>query len=307
MIIVFFLCGCVPKKNSTNILELTPYNAMPTSTMKSEQATSTIAQTLPTPSPTPQYHTVQAGETMTSIAILYGVELNDLLVANPEINPNAMLAGMQVLIPPKKENNVVENTGIALAPVDLSTPTCIQEKSGGLWCFLMASNENEFALENVMIEITVGNESGAQLTTQIASAPLNLLPSKAKLPLCAYFPPPIPIPYRSSYTLKSAIPVEGESRYLTTEIREQTITISENSLSAQISARVGVNGNVGENVRIWLAAIAFDEKGNVIGVRRIETSAILPSDKELLMNGYVYSTGAPIHSVQLSAEALPIQ
>ncbi|HOJ00271.1 MAG TPA: LysM peptidoglycan-binding domain-containing protein [Anaerolineaceae bacterium] len=303
LLTVLILSGCADNGQRTSELELTPYGVTPTPSAQS----GTVAETptpFPTPSPAPQYHTVQAGETMSSIALLYGLDMNDVVLANPEIDPNTMVVGMQVLIPPKTADVEITNYSSTPAPIVLSRPTCEQEKSGGVWCFLTAENQNEFAVENVLVEITLGDENAAQLTAQVAAAPLNLLPSGEKLPLSAYFPPPVPQPYRFSFLLKSAIAVEDESRYLSTELLEQSITISQDGLSAQISARIFVNGIAGRNVRVWLALTALDDENTIVGVRRLETKGTLGETGVMVVSGNVYSTGALIRTVELKAEAM---
>ena len=244
---------------------------------------------------------------MSSIALFYDLNTNDVVLANPDIDPNAMVVGMQVLIPTKTASTEVASISSAPAPVVLSAPACFQEKSGGLWCFMNAKNENDFAVENVLVEITLGDENGSQLTDQVAAAPLNMLPSKGQLPLSAYFPPPIPKPYRYSYLLLSALPMEDESRYIETEILDQTVAISEDGLAAKISTRVFVNGAVEETVRVWLSATALDNEGNIIGVRRIEATGSLDEVGVIIVSGSVYSVSAPIDSVQLNVEAMYTQ
>ncbi len=303
LVIVVFLAGCSSGQQLQNAAALTPYGATlaPAQPVETAEATETP---LPTPSPTPQYHSVQSGETMSSIALLYGLDMGDVVQANPDINPNAMVVGMEILIPSKTE----EGTAAAVvsaetAPINLGEPNCVKEKSGGLWCFLTAENPNEYAVENVLVEITLGDESGSQLTAQIAAAPLNLITSQGQLPLSAYFPPPVPQPYRTSSILISAIPVEDESRYIETEILDQNVAISEDGLTAQVDARVFVNGIVGETVQVWLSAAAVDEEGAIVGVRRIEATGVLDEIGVIEVSGFIYSAGAVIDAVQLNVEA----
>jgi LysM repeat protein len=300
------LSGCSGKEKSQVGMELTPYGSTPTPSLQTNPADAT-ATPLPTPSPAPQYHTVQAGETMSSIALLYGLNMNDVVLANPDIDPNAMVVGMQVLIPPKTVSAEAASYSSTPAPVNLTAPECYKERSGGLWCFMVARNDNDSAVENVLVEITLGDANASQLTAQIAAAPLNMIPSKSQLPLSAYFPPPVPEPYRYSYLLISSIPVEDESRYLETQIMDQSVNISEDGLTAQITARVFVNGTVGESVQVWLSAAAFNKDGSIVGVRRIEAVATLDEVGVIVLNGYVYSTATPINSVQLNAEAIYTQ
>ena len=296
------LSACSAGEKFIGTAALTPYGSAQEPTDPVETATAT-ATPFPTPSPTPQYHTVQSGETMSSIALLYGLDMGDVVQANPDIDPNAMVVGMQILIPSKTESVAAATVSAETAPIQISEPDCVKERSGGLWCFLTAENTNDYAVENVLVEITLGDESGSQLTAQIAAAPLNLIPSQGQLPLSAYFPPPILQPYRYSYILISAIPVEDESRYIETEVMEQNVTVSEDGLTAQINVRVFVNGIVGETVQVWLSAAAVDEEGTIVGVRRIEATRILGEIGIIEVQGFVYSVGAAIDTVQLNAEA----
>jgi len=131
-----------------------------------------------------------------------------------------------------------------------------------------------------------------------------MIPGGERMPLSAYFPPPVPDPYRYSYQLISSIPVEDVSRYIDTKILEQSSSISENGLTAQINAHVFINGIVGETVQIWIAANALDENGNTVGVRRIEKIAVLDEVGVIEVSGFVYSTGNPIATVELYAETI---
>jgi len=283
-------------------LDLTPYGSADGTPVQTLAVIAT-GTALPTPSPTPHYHTVAAGETMSSIAWLYGLNTGDVVDVNPDINPNTMVVGMQVLIPAKPANTQEVSLSADLEPIVLDEPQCHQEKSGGLWCFINALNENDNAVENVLVEITIGNANASQLTSRIAAAPVNMIAAGEQQVLSAYFPPPIPDPLRYSYQLISSIPVENISRYIEAQIIEQSVDISEDGLTAQISARVFVNGIVGETVRIWLAVVARDSAGDVMGVRRIEAVSQLDSLGIVEMSGAVYSIEQPIEIAVLQAEA----
>ena len=77
-----------------------PVTASPTAT-PGPTATSTPA---PSPTPTltplpPRAHDVQEGETLSDIAELYGVSMEDILALNPEIDPELIKAGQVLLVP----------------------------------------------------------------------------------------------------------------------------------------------------------------------------------------------------------------
>jgi len=70
-------------------------SASPTAAAPSESIEPT-----PTPAPTPTVHLVAAGDTLSRIATQYGLTLEQLLAANPQItNPNRISIGDQIIIP----------------------------------------------------------------------------------------------------------------------------------------------------------------------------------------------------------------
>jgi len=301
---VFLLAACnsVPQPDYS-VMDLTPYGGSPV-LATGDVSVELTPTPFPTPSPTPNYHIVQAGETMSSIALLYGLNMGDVMQANPDVNPNAMVVGMQILIPPQSASTAKVLFESTPAPVLLLEPSCHREKSGGLWCFMEAKNENKYAVENVLVEITIGDEAANVLTAQTAAAPLDMLPGGEGMPLSAYFPPPVPDPYRYSYQLISAIPVEDTDRYIETSLLDLTQLISEDGLTGQFNARVFVNGISGETVQVWLAAVARDADENIVGVRRIEKITVLDDLGVIEISGFIYSAGNPIDNIDLFSEAV---
>jgi len=61
-----------------------------------------------TPAPTPIVHTVAQGQTLSKIAKQYGLTLDQLLAANPQIkNPNKIAIGDELTIPtPPPDDNL---------------------------------------------------------------------------------------------------------------------------------------------------------------------------------------------------------
>ena len=57
----------------------------------------------PTPMPGSREHVVQEGETLFIIAIKYDVTVDDILKANGETDPDTILAGQKLIVPPVKE------------------------------------------------------------------------------------------------------------------------------------------------------------------------------------------------------------
>src|SRR5512141_2101170 len=78
--------------------QLTPYRS-PTGTVTPTPTDPATPTPLPSPTPTPRSHTVVKGEDMFGIALRYGVTLEELKAANPDVNPNFLSVGAVLVIP----------------------------------------------------------------------------------------------------------------------------------------------------------------------------------------------------------------
>jgi hypothetical protein len=65
-----------------------------------------------------------------------------------------------------------------------------------------------------------------------------------------------------------------------------------------------LNGSSPANT-LWILAAAYDPDGNVVGVRRWESDAVLKADAPVLFDFPISSLGPGITRVELLAEARP--
>jgi hypothetical protein len=84
---------------------------------------------------------------------------------------------------------------------------------------------------------------------------------------------------------------------LSAALKETNIDISPDRLAARVVGRVEIQG--GEAGTLWVLAVAYDDAGNVIGVRRWESQGQTDFDFR------VYSLGPSIAEVGLLVEARP--
>jgi LysM repeat protein len=318
--IAILLAGCaVPPSNSTQPRavtatprsgELAPY-IYPSTTPTRPVSTPPTLTPLPTPSPTPRTHVVKKGEDMGGIAYLYKITLQELLAANPKIQPNQMSVGTMLIIPGGKADSANEtktaNINATVVPLKISPVFCTPTQDGGVWCSLLLHNTQDYPLEGVAASIhLVGTQTQANLT-QTAFLPLDLLQPGQSLPVTTYFPPPTPTAFQASAEIISALPSPNDGRYLLMQISQQKVFLSENGLSAQITLQVALKQEDIPAKRIWVAATAYDAQGKVVGVRRWEKpdSQPLEPGKSLAMRLNVFSSAGPIQRVELAAEARP--
>jgi LysM repeat protein len=82
------------------IVQVQPVEVLPTLTPTSPAvAASTQAVVALTPAQEPVLHTVQSGDTISGLALLYDVPEEDIIAANQLVNPDFLQVGMQLVIP----------------------------------------------------------------------------------------------------------------------------------------------------------------------------------------------------------------
>jgi LysM repeat protein len=296
-----------PIPTSTQPGTLTPFH---TATISSTPTPvdRTTPSPLPSPTPTLRSHVITRGEDLGGIAFRYRVGLPALLEANPDVDPYFLVVDSTLNIP--TSNEPVEQTP-APTPVAIqfSPVQCNLGRDGGAWCFVMATNSQSFDVESISAIIRVADEGTDVVISQIAVPPLDLLPAGSSMPLAAYFPPKLPDePLQASAELLTSLPVFPDSkRYLPVAVEELAIHISEGGMEAEVSGQVNLGDGEQEASFVWVAAVAYDQQGSVIGLRRWENQNPLPVGKGQPFTFWVYSTGSEIERVEVLAEARPNQ
>jgi LysM repeat protein len=301
--LILTACAAPPADLTSAPVTLVPYSThTPAPTLPWTSGLVTASAALP--SPTPFVYTVGQGETLGSIALKFNVKIEDLQAANPEISPNSMSVGQVLKIPSDPENPSGEPTPLP-APFRVEQTTCHSSADGGIWCFVLARNDSSTALENVSAQVTLTDSSGNQIASQSALLPLNILPANSSLPLAVFFAPPIPADARSQVQVLTAIQLQpGDARYLPASTQNVLVQVDWNGRSAQVNGQIFLPAESKAAASVWVAATAYDEFGQVVGVRRWEGGAI-PSGTSLLFSMTVSSLGGEIARVEVTVEARP--
>jgi LysM repeat protein len=259
----------------------------------------------PLPSPTPFTYTVQSGDTISSIALKFGVSLDDLQAANPEIFPNSMSIGQVLNIPSNPDNPSSEPTSTP-APFTVRQIECYPTVDKGMWCFVLAHNDFSDFMENVSAQVTLVDANNAILASQTALLPLNILPPNTSLPLAVFFAPEIPFDARPQVQILTAIQLlPKDERYLPATINNTLVQVNADGHTARASGQVLLPGQSKAASQVWVAGTAYDEAGRVAGVRRWEWGAGLSPGGNLPFEFMVYSIGGRIARVEFAVEARP--
>ena len=272
----------------------------------------------PAPTATPFTYTVKQGDTMLAIAFNYGLSLDQLLAANPTVQPRLLSVGTLLVIPIEGEIATAAPTAAPL-PLQAVEPVCYSQADGGLWCFMQVVNDQAQAVENLSGRISLFSISGESLGSQPAYAPLNILRPGERLPLVAYFSPPVVGELIAQGELLSALAVaEGDPRYLVAGFQANTLTTSTDGMSARVSGVVLLPEGEPAAGSLWLAGVAYDVTGKIVGVRKWQvevpcsaaaqeagTPAPESGCNRLPFEGTIYSLGSTIDTVEILVEARP--
>ena len=264
-----------------------------------------VTAEMPLPSPTPFTYTVQTGDTMSSIALQFGVSIDDLQAANTEISPNAMSVGQVLNIPGSPDNPSGEPTPTP-APFTVQQIECYPTADKAMWCFVLVHNDFSDLMENVSAQVTLVDENNVILASQIALLSLNILAPNTSLPLAVFFAPEIPSDAKPQVQVLTAIQLlPNDTRYLPATINNTLVQINAERRSARVSGEVLLPSQAGTASQVWVAGTAYDDAGRVIGVRRWESSAGLSPGGSLPFEFMVSSIGGKIARVEFAVEARP--
>ena len=259
----------------------------------------------PVPTPTPFLYTVQAGDNMSSIALKFGVSLDELLAANPDISPNAMAVGTELRIP----SNPAGTSGVSTptpVPASIKQINCHPTADGGMWCYVLVHNDGNDLMENYTAQVTLLDENDQPFISAVAISPLNIIPPKTSLPLTIFFPPQIPSSAKPQAQILTGVRLlPDEQRYLPAAINNSIVEIAWNGRSAHVRGQIFLPSDSQPAKQIWVAAVAYDQYERVVGFRRWESNAGLAPGNNLPFEFDVASFGDRMVRVEFAVEARP--
>jgi len=302
LISLLILAACAPSSMDEQISEYTlqPYHTLtPVDTDTPDIA---FAET-PLPTPTPFTYVIQPGDTFSELADTFNISQDDLRAANPGLDPNSLTIGITILVPSISSAAAGAATPTPM-PVPITQTVCHPTADNGLWCFALVHNNTSEALENISAQITLMDQSSAVIASQTAWTLLDILPPNSSLPVYAFFAntPPDANP---RVQLLSAFQLSNtNSRYLPAILDNTLAQIDWEGRTAQLSGYVYLPPESKAAAQVWVAAVAYDKSGYVIGLKRWEGGAIQPGTY-IPFNFVVASTASTIDSVDFVVQATP--
>lgn len=264
-----------------------------------------ISAETPLPSPTPFAYTIKSGDTLSQVAEKFNISLDALLAVNPDVDPNAMSVGQTLQIPSNPTNRTGESTPTPV-PFPVQQIVCYPTADRGMWCFALVHNDSHDFIENVTAQFTLLASDGKSIASQTALLPLNILPPDTSLPLSVYFSPDVPADAKPQVQILTAIRLlPGDTRYLPATIDNTLTQVDWSGRSAQVSGQVLLPADSKAASLVWVAAVAYDETGGVVGVRRWESTAGLSAGRKLSFSFLLSGAAGHIVRVEFAVEARP--
>ncbi len=298
------LTSCAPQQadSTSQPIRLTPFLTSTSAPLPTPFGL--VAPITPLPSPTPFTYVIQKNDTLSEIAERFGVSIDDLQAANPQISANAMPIG-EVLLIPSNSNNLSGESTPTPAPLTLEQSECYPTVDGGVWCFILVRNDSLDLIENVSAQITLIDANGAAFAAQTAFLMLDILPPNTSLPVMTFFPN-APFDAKPQAQILTAIQaLSNDGRYILTTTNNTLIQVDAGGHSAQVSGLILSQDQTVVANQIWVAATAYDDVGRIVGVRRWEARASLPPGGSLPFQFLISSAGGRIARVEFVVEARP--
>jgi len=308
LLFILLLSACAPQlvdRTPVSPGNLLPYATRTPSSTPEQPEGLVISFMTPLPSPTPFVYQVQAGDTMSGIAFKFGVSLDKLLAANPDVSPNSMSVGTELNVPSNPADTASASTSTPV-PAPVKGIECYPTAEQGMWCFVLVNNDTTAVIENLSARVTLTDESGQSVTSATASLPLNILRPGASMPLMVFFPPIIPTDIQPLAQLLTGIHLQPDDvRYLPANVQNTLVQVNGSGRSAQVSGTVFLPEDAWPAKLIWVAAMAYDRYGRVVGVRRWESTVGIQPGGNLQFSFEVSSLAGEIANVEFVVEARP--
>lgn len=243
---------------------------------------------------------------MLGIALRYGIGLQELQAANPQVDPRFLTIGITLTIPLSGSLALSAPTSEPLS-LEIDQPHCTPAVDGSAWCLLWVSNTSANGLENPIVTLTMWDAGNTVLMQTPVTGLLNLLPAGGQMLLAGFLPD---WPEQTAFITaesSSALPVDTLGQRATTlEPDAVRIDTSLNSKLALVSGRLAFTPPASETATAWalrVLAVAVDANGQPVGFRAWDVPAGETLAGSWTFEIQIASLGGSIHDVLLFAEA----
>ncbi len=143
-----------------------------------------LPTTVPFVSPTPFVYTLQAGDTLLSLARRFGVPVSHLEAANSGLRPHTLQIGQQIVIPDPQ----FDSSGLPILPtttplaLPLSPPACTETTTNIIVCLGSVYNNHGLPVERVAVRVRLFDAQAQTLAETETGIEQAIIPAEAFAP-----------------------------------------------------------------------------------------------------------------------------
>ena len=293
-----------PSSTEAPTQPLPPFHTGTPFSIPHQDLSTPIRLTTPHPSPTPLVHLIQAGDTLLGISIRYGVSLEDLLIANPGVDPGFLSIGQEITIPgPEGEPVGVLLPSPTPMVVEIGRSECFRTAPVDLLCITAIRNDTTVLIEGIAVSFEI-IDAGLVVGQYEVFGPLNLLAPGTSMPFMIRIGgwegdvPSVKI------NVLSGVRVEDPGdRYASVSVDGLQENISDGGAYAELSGEVLLEEPSEFPVhRVRVLGVAKDSSGFPVGYAVWEEE-IIGDFSRVFFDVTVFSIGTPIITTDVFVEA----
>ena len=259
----------------------------------------------PAPTATPIAYTIVQGDTFLSIAAHFGISVDALRAANPNVGERTMSIGQVLVIPLGAGGGVTPAPSPTPVPLRVGPPRCYRQASGGEWCLVLVTNDGSVPVTGIFVRLSLYPAVDAQPSAaQDVALPLAILPAGVSLPAAAFFPPSEFSGGIPRAELLSAYPSTDAAASLPVSILTQSSQPLDGGLEVTFDCQISENA-AQPATRLEAVLTLVDAEGNPLGFRILRgTGTWQPGDivRQVLQ---AYPLGGTVDRYELQILALP--
>jgi LysM repeat protein len=224
--------------------------------------------------PTPELYLVKAGDTLVGIAAARGTTLDEILALNPEVQPELLLVGQAIAVPPMP---TIEAAGPALTPrppsAEIRGLSTYGSATGGTWVLGEVFNPGPSAAELLRVRISLISSAGEVMSEHVVWVTPAIIPAMSRAPFGALFPEVSPGEATAAAEIAGGREVyQLGNRYLNLAVTEAEVTIGRNPI--RVSGQVENNGQQRAG-QISVVTTFYDERDGVTGYHELTLAEVL--------------------------------
>lgn len=242
---------------------------------------------------------VRPGDTLASIALDFGIPVEVLQGANPDIEPRELQVGGQVIIPPPQ-------TPITPMPrLDAPPPACHLTAADELLCLGLVINEAGYPVEDVRVRVWAYDFDGMPLGSVGSAADRAILPPGEAAPYSAR------LALDTSRYAQARAEIEAAALAPRADIRFAALTLDSQQVE-RVGGRYRVvaalhNRDPRPTEPARLILVLLDEGGQVVGFRiGLAETGLGPGDRQTVVIEAAPVGDRPAVDHRLYVEARPL-